>query len=121
MGTSKTVTKTKMTDQKKNDHDLLITLGVKVDQLRDDIKDMNDGFRSRVRALEEKVEEIDKLHAKVDPIIAVKHLNTLDERLTEYENKGKGMWIVLIIIGSFLGVFFSVILPIILHAMGVRS
>lgn len=50
---------------KYSDHDLLITLNAKFDNLSIDVKTMGDGFSSRVSLLERWRDEIDIYHAKI--------------------------------------------------------
>lgn len=48
-----------------SDHDLLITLNAKFDNLSIDVKTMGDGLSSRVNVLELWKEQIDIYHAKI--------------------------------------------------------
>jgi hypothetical protein len=56
------------TQEEETDHNLLITLNNKVDEVTQSLKEMNDGMRTRLRDVEMRVNTIETIVDKVDPI-----------------------------------------------------
>ena len=57
-----------MKNMQQSDHDLLLTLITKFDALSDDVKEMNDGMRNRIRGTEVEVRTIQTIIDKVNPL-----------------------------------------------------
>ena len=69
------------TQEEEDDHDLLILLNQKVDTLAGSVDKMNDGIRTRIRAVELKVEAHDTIIDKVDPISTYKRFEKVERKV----------------------------------------
>lgn len=70
--------------QQSSDHDLLITLNAKVDNLSIDMKQMGDGVSTKVSEHETRIRNIEAVHDKVDPQGSVKRINELERKVDRY-------------------------------------
>lgn len=55
------------TEEKQNDHDLLIKLGEQIKFVRDDIRELKDGTKDRLDKAEERIKELEewrKIHSQ---------------------------------------------------------
>lgn len=75
----------KILDTFSTDHDNIIRIETKLDNLTDEVKLLRDGLASRVATLEQRVASIDELHAKVDPITSTKKVNDLEIKFHDFE------------------------------------
>lgn len=82
-----------------NDHDLLIRLEAKLDQVILDVKDLKDGTSMKIANLEIRMNEIEDCHKQIDPIGASGRLKVVEDWVTEQKINIK--W--LITIASFIG------------------
>ena len=103
--------------QNMSDHDLLIRLDQKVENLTNEVRSSSDNFRIRVRTLETQVDSLNILSNKVDPIVLSKDVRLLEDRLNAYENKGRGVWIAVGVSATILGSILSFLWPIILSSL----
>lgn len=94
MGDNKKITKNKMTKKEyseKTDHDLLIQLDTKFDALSMDVKEMNDGLRTRMRESEISIREIQIVMDKVNPLETYKDFIKLKETVNRWKYVGVGI------------------------------
>ena len=88
-----------MTTKPNNDHDLLIRLEAKLDQVILDVKDLKDGTTMKIANLELRVNELEDCHKQIDPPKMSTRLNSLEDWVMEQKINIK--W--LITIASFIG------------------
>lgn len=95
-----------MPKQEYSDHDLLITLNAKFDNLSLDVKTMGDGLSGRVSLLERWKDEIDIYHAKIP-------LEKYEKLAQSYENLLANWKLITIIAVPILGIIIAVITELI--------
>ncbi len=61
----------------RSDHDLLIRLETKLDQVCVDIKDLKDGFSAKLANHEIRITAMEKLHDEINPLDALTRLNKI--------------------------------------------
>lgn len=67
-----------------NDHDNLIRIETKLDNLTEDVKSLKLSTMDRINKLEGKVIAIDELHARVNPLDSVIRLNQLEIKIHDF-------------------------------------
>jgi hypothetical protein len=67
-----------------SDHDLLITLNTKVDNLAADMKVLGDGISQRVADHEGRIRTIEDVHNRVNPEGSVRRLDKLEKKVDAY-------------------------------------
>lgn len=90
-----------------NDHDLLIRVDAKVDQLSIDIRDVKDGVNSRICALEDKVIGYDKLINEISPLTMYTMLNKHDKFIHDFNLTKKLLFVVISTIGGLIGALIT--------------
>lgn len=66
-----------------SDHDLLITLNVKVDNLATDIKAVGDGVGKQIADHEVRIRKIESDHEAVNPVQTFKDFKTLEQQVRD--------------------------------------
>src|SRR5581483_7111988 len=61
----------------REDHDTLIRLETKFDQMLNDIKEVKDGTAARLSALEIRMADVEKIHNEINPIETAKKVEGL--------------------------------------------
>ncbi len=68
-------------DIETNDHDLLVILNTKFDALSMSVAKMNDGIRDRIRQTEIKIEALETIVDKVDPIVTYQRFLKVEQQV----------------------------------------
>jgi hypothetical protein len=87
---------------KLEDHDLLIRVDTKVDQLSLDIKEIKDGTAQRLAVLESRVEAIEKLHNEVNPTETLKRFETVEKWVNNFQLTWKFILLIVIAVSSII-------------------
>ena len=92
--------------EKMNDHDLLIRLDAKVDQLSLDIKSLGEGVSIRIAKIEQRLDIVDKILSETDPTALVKLFNEDHEWIKGF----KITWKIILGLIGLIGIIIGVIL-----------
>ena len=93
---------TKLNNQNASDHDLLIKLDTKVDNLALDIKELKDGLTVRMAAIELKVVGYDKIIAEADPTGTKKKVDELGAEIHDFKTTVGIYRVIAGVIGGFI-------------------
>lgn len=92
-----------------SDHDLLIRLDTKVDQLTKDVKSMGDGVTLRVSNIEMRINDLEKLRDEIQPETLAVVVRDNAEWIKGFKNTWKLLLAVFstisLIVGAILGSF----------------
>lgn len=110
----KTVKTTTVIDQQQNDHDLIIRLDTKFDQMASDIKELKDGTTSRLVELEQRVDTIEETH---DRLHVTETAQTVAEN-TRWINDFNVRWKLIIALASGISAVVGFIAALIYHLAG---
>lgn len=99
----------------KSDHDTLIRLETKVDQIVVDIKELKDGLNAKVADLDARVKLMEKLRDEMTPIESHNRIN----ELWQWKHDFSLTWKVIITIASVVGGVVGFILSVVTDLMGI--
>lgn len=92
-----------------SDHDLLIRLDTKVDQLTKDVKLMSDGISTKIASIDIRVNAIEKLIDETQPLEVIKQIKDNTEWISGFKLTWKLLLAVFstvsLILGAILGSF----------------
>lgn len=93
-----------------SDHDLLIRVDAKVDNLALDVKDLKDGFSARLVTVENKITQYDKILAEYSPEPIVKQLHENTQWIRDFKTTNRvviGLFTFLAFLAGILGTIVS--------------
>jgi len=96
-----------MTTKPNNDHDLLIRLEAKLDQVILDVKDLKDGTSMKIANLEVRLNEVEGCHKQIDPLNAVVRLRAVEDWVTEQKINIKWLITIASAVGGMAGFIIS--------------
>ena len=99
----------------KSDHDTLIRLETKVDQIVVDFKELKDGLNAKVADLDARVKLMEKLRDEMTPIESHNRIN----ELWQWKHDFSLTWKVIITIASVVGGVVGFILSVVTDLMGI--
>ena len=99
----------------RTDHDTLIRLEAKVDQIGVEIKELKDGLNVKVADLDNRVKLMEKLRDELSPIESHQRIN----ELWQWKHDFSLTWKVIITIASVVGGVVGFILSVVTNIMGI--
>lgn len=117
------MTEEQLNNMTSNDHDLLITVHEQVKQIRNDIRELNTNFASRLERVEiNKLNQIEAQQKFTEYAMDLKEIDTRTRLLEEFCSNLKGKWAILAIIGSILiAVFTSALTTVVVKNLNLNS
>lgn len=107
-----------MTPTKTTDHDLLITVNVKLDNLSVDVKNMGDTMTKELNDHEARLKVIELAAQKYDTDGMVKRLNMVEQKLHDFETTTATFRVMAGVVGGMI-MFVLTQLPNILRLVGI--
>lgn len=105
-------------ERTQSDHDLLITLDVKLDALTKEMRISNDGTKERLSSVENRTDKIEAMIERVSPDNTFREFQTLKQEVHDFKTSANLLRIIGGILGGF--VFFLLTqLPTILRGWGI--
>ena len=71
--------------QQLSDHDLIVRLDTKMDQLSVDVKDLKDGTSATLSQHESRIAAIERVHDEVNPLQALKQIREVAEEQHDFK------------------------------------
>lgn len=90
-----------------NDHDLLIILNTKFDQMSKDIKGLADGTTVQLRDHERRIAAMEKLRDQIEPVVMKSQLEDLVEKDKTHDKNVKWIYTALFFLGSLVQYLIS--------------
>lgn len=96
-----------------SDHDLIIRLDTKFDQMAIDIKELKDGTTARLASLEQRVNAIEDIHNQLHVVDNAKRVETN----TLWINNFNVRWKLVVGIASGIGTIIGLLIDVIYHVI----
>lgn len=102
----------------RSDHDTLIRVEAKMDNLSTDVKIMGDGVMKSIADHEKRIHDLENVVAQSDPVNNIKLLFQLRDQIREFTSTAAAWRVMAGLLGGFM-MFFLTQLPVILRNFGI--
>lgn len=97
----------------RKDHDTLVRLETKMDQVIGDIKEMKDGTSKTLAALDERVKMLEAVKDKMQPDVVLRHVEDLVQWKREFNTVWRAMVTISATVSGIIGFTLATVLQVI--------